>query len=73
MEFTREPRRNVEVETNFTLLALKNFLATNPNIPEDILERMRRAVTNAESEIREHGHLGAGTAEYLDDLYRPYK
>ena len=68
MEFEPEQRESVEVETNLTLLALKKFLATNPDISEDVLQEMKQAVIDAELEIQKYGQLSQKTAEHLDSL-----
>ncbi|OGN08703.1 MAG: hypothetical protein A3J46_06545 [Candidatus Yanofskybacteria bacterium RIFCSPHIGHO2_02_FULL_41_11] len=61
------------VERRTTLAELQGLLATNPDVFGDQLQEIRRAVEDAEAEVEQRGELSQGTAEELDNLYRPFK
>ena len=69
----REYKQNIETERRTTLAELQMLLATNPDIFGNQLQNIRRAVEDAEQELEERGELSQGTAEELDNLYRPFK
>jgi len=69
----REATQDMAVEKRTTLSELQGLLATNPDIFGDQLQEIKSAVEHAEAEIKENGQLSQNTAEYLDDLHRPFK
>ena len=71
METEHVPNKAVERLT--TLSELQRLLAASPEVFGNQLQDIRRAVEDAESEMEERGELSQGTAEDLDNLYRPFK
>ncbi|MBI4092852.1 MAG: hypothetical protein HY420_02920 [Candidatus Kerfeldbacteria bacterium] len=69
----RKIRENRESEQATVLQAIKMVLANSPEAFGDRLEDIQSAVEGAEEEIRDQGKLSEGTAEKLDNLYRPFK
>ena len=63
----------LEKEIKTTISELQGLLRVSPEIFGDQLQTIQEAVEGAVVEIRERGRLSRGTAEYLDNLYRPFK
>ena len=72
-EFNREPIPDIAVERHTTLSELKGLLANTPDIFGDQVEEIRKAVEDAEAEVKSNGKLSQTTAEHLDNLHRPFK
>ena len=72
-EFSKEPRRDREVEKRTTLLELQKLLGATPEIFGDKVEEIKQAVKDAGDEIERRGNLSQETAEKLDNLHRPFK
>ena len=69
----REFIPNKELNLHTTLSELQKLLRNSPDVFGNQLQVTQEAVEDAATEIKERRQLSQGTAERLDDLYRPFK